>query len=113
MLVLTALTSLAMLGVPAEAAPAHAAAAVAPAAHTQLARFGGGFRARRPIGRGFGSRPRRGHSIFRSLLRGLIIGYLLHLLFTTPGGLIVLAFMILGGLLLVSRLRRRRAYYRY
>jgi F0F1-type ATP synthase assembly protein I len=43
-------------------------------------------------------------------LRGLIIGYLLHLLFTTPGGLIVLVLMVLGVLLLLSRLRRGRAY---
>jgi Flp pilus assembly protein TadB len=85
------------------------------ATHTQLARFGGfggrGFGAR---GRGFGSRsrgfrPHRGRSIFRSIVRALAIGYLLHLLFTTPGGLLVLVLMILGVVLLMSRFRRRRA----
>lgn len=109
MLALTLGATLALSGAPAATAQTRTRTAVAPAVHTQLARFGG-FRAGRPLGRGFGYRPRRGHSIFRSLLRGLIIGYLLHLLFTTPGGLIVLALMVLGVLLLVSRVRRGRAY---
>jgi hypothetical protein len=69
-------------------------------------RGGRGFGSR---GRGFG-RPHRGRGLFRSILRALAIGYLLHLLFTTPGGLMVLGLMILGVLLLMSRLRRRRAY---
>jgi F0F1-type ATP synthase assembly protein I len=41
-------------------------------------------------------------------VRAIAIGYLLHLLFTTPGGLIVLLFLIAGFALLISRFRRRR-----
>jgi hypothetical protein len=87
-------------------------------AHTQFARFGGGGFGRgtsrgfgtRPGSRGFGTRRSRGRGLFRSILRGLAIGYLLHLLFTTPGGLMVLVLMILAVFLLASRLRRRRVY---
>lgn len=89
------------------------------AAHTQLARFGGGGFGGRGFGnRGFGSRNRgfgsrrRGGGIFRSIIRALAIGYLLHLLFTTPGGLFVLVLMALAVVLLMSRFRRRR-YARY
>jgi hypothetical protein len=85
----------------------------APAAHTQFARFGGGgFRSRGFGSRGFGSRgfrPRPGRGIFRSILRALAIGYLLHLLFTTPGGLLVLVLMVLAVVMLMSRFRRRRS----
>jgi C4-dicarboxylate transporter len=42
-------------------------------------------------------------------VRALAIAYLLHLLFTTPGGLIVLLLMVVGFALLMSRFRRRRA----
>jgi Flp pilus assembly protein TadB len=88
--------------------------ASSPVTHPQFARLGGGF-GRGGFGarnRGFGRRgfrSHRGRSIFRSILRALAIGYLLHLLFTTPGGLLVLVLMILGVVLLMSRLRRRRA----
>jgi hypothetical protein len=85
-------------------------------AATSLARIGGfrspGFGSRnRGFGsrnRGFGSRRGRGGGIFRSIIRALALGYLLHLLFTTPGGLIVLLLMILAVALLMSRFRRRR-----
>ena len=96
----------------AQSGPSTAAPSVA---HTQLARFGGfGGRGFGTRGRGFGTRSRgfgrqRGRGIFRSILRALAIGYLLHLLFTTPGGLLVLLVMILGVVLLMSRFRRRRA----
>ena len=83
-------------------------------AHVQLARFGGGFRG---SSRGFGTRPRygnrygyrgrRGRGIFRSIIRALAIGYLFHLLFTTPGGNILLLFIIIGIVMLFMRLRRR------
>jgi hypothetical protein len=86
-------------------------------AHSQFARFGGGGAfsrgsrgfGTRPRSRGFGSRS-RGRGLFRNILRALAIGYLLHLLFTTPGGLLVLVLMILAVVLLMSRLRRRRVY---
>jgi hypothetical protein len=95
----------------AQSGPSAAAPSVA---HTQLARFGGfGGRGFGTRGRGFGTRSRgfgrqRGRGIFRSILRALAIGYLLHLLFTTPGGLLVLLVMILAVVLLMSRFRRRR-----
>ena len=85
-------------------------------AHMQLARFGGfGGRGFGTRGRGFGTRSRgfgrsRGRGIFRSIVRALAIGYLLHLLFTTPGGLLVLLMMILAVVLLASRFRRRRTF---
>jgi hypothetical protein len=89
--------------------------ASAATAHTQLARFGGfGGRSFGRSGRGLGGRGygygsrRRGPGIFHRIVRALAIGYLLHLLFTTPGGLMVLLFMILGVALLMSRFRRRR-----
>jgi hypothetical protein len=82
--------------------------------HTQPVRFGGfgrpSFGRSRGFGRGrygYGSR-RRGPGIFRRIVRAIAIGYLLHLLFTTPGGLIVLLFLIAGFALLISRFRRRR-----
>jgi hypothetical protein len=86
------------------------------AAHNTLARVGIGGFGSRGFGRnrGFGSRNRgfgrrgRGRGIFRSIIRALALGYLLHLLFTTPGGLFVLVLMIIGVMLLVSRFRRRR-----
>jgi hypothetical protein len=85
-----------------------------PGLHAQQVRFGGfgrsrGFGRSPGIGRGrYGYRSRRGPGIFRRIVRAIAIGYLLHLLFTTPGGLIVLVFMIAGFALLVSRFRRRR-----
>lgn len=90
-------------------------------AHVQLARFGGGSRG---FGRsrGFGSRNRgygygrnrgRGRGIFRSIIRALAVGYLLHLLFTTPGGNIVLLFLLAGIVMLFLRFRRRRTAFRY
>ena len=89
-------------------------------AHVQLARFGGGSRG---FGRsrGFGSRNRgyrygrrgRGRGIFRSIIRALAIGYVLHLLFTTPGGNIVLLFLLAGIVMLFLRFRRRRTAFRY
>jgi hypothetical protein len=94
-------------------APAVAGAHDAP---MQLARgFGRGFgrspggfgRTRRP----FGQRRTRGRGIFRRIVRALAIGYLLHLLFTTPGGLIVLVFMVLLVMLAMRRLRSRRFSY--
>lgn len=93
-------------------APAHAQGIALAGSHTSFARVGiGGFR--RPgfgsRGRGFGyRRPGRGRGIFRSIIRALAIGYLLHLLFTTPGGLLVLVLMIGAVLALMSRFRRRR-----
>jgi hypothetical protein len=95
------------------AAPGGGGAALA-ALHTQPVRFGGfgrpSFGRSRGFGRGrYGYRSRRrGPGIFRRIVRALAIGYLLHLLFTTPGGLIVLLFMIAGFALLISRFRRRR-----
>ena len=93
-----------------------AAPAAAPAVHTQLARFGGfgrpSFGRSRGFGRGYGYGPRRRSTgIFRRVLRAIAIGYLLHLLFTTPGGLIVLLMMILAVGFLMSRFRRRRLRY--
>jgi hypothetical protein len=96
------------------AQPAAAGSASAPGLHVQQVRFGGFGRASfgrsRGFGRGrygYGSR-RRGTGIFRRIVRAIAIGYLLHLLFTTPGGLVVLVLMIAGFALLVSRFRRRR-----
>jgi hypothetical protein len=117
----TLLACLALLAVapPAMAQPgtgSAGSAAAAPAVHTQFARFGFGGRGfarpSRGFGRGrYGNRSRgRGTSIFRSIVRALAIGYLLHLLFTTPGGLMVLLLMIVGFALLMSRFRRRRVF---
>ena len=98
----------------AHAAPASHSPAATLDAGTQLARIGGFGRSRgvggyRPRSRGYPYRGRnRGRGIFRSIIRALAIGYLLHLLFTTPGGLVVLMLMILGVVLLMSRFRRRR-----
>jgi hypothetical protein len=96
-------------------ATAATSSASAPTVHTQLARFGGfGGRSFGRSGRGFGGRGygygsrRRGPGIFHRIVRALAIGYLLHLLFTTPGGLMVLLLMVLGIALLMSRFRRRR-----
>ena len=104
-----------LLAAPAALAqPAPAGSAATPGLHVQNVRFGGfgrpSFGRSRGFGRGrygYGSR-RRGTGIFRRIVRAIAIGYLLHLLFTTPGGLIVLLFMIAGFVLLVSRFRRRR-----
>jgi hypothetical protein len=110
---LIACLALLMVAPPSLAQPAAAGGAGAAAVHTQQVRFGGFGRSRgfgrpsRGFGRGYGSR-RRGTGIFRRIVRAIAIGYLLHLLFTTPGGLIVLLFMIFGFALLVSRFRRRR-----
>jgi hypothetical protein len=102
--------------------PAAAAQASTPAiagAHDggsmQMARFGSsrGFgRSNRGFGR---SRPyygrRRGTGIFRRIVRALAIGYLLHLLFTTPGGLIVLVLLVVLVMFAMRRLRTRRYSY--
>ena len=73
---------------------------------------GRGFGRSSPYGRGYGSRYRyhRRHSFLRRILHGLAIGYLLHLLFATPGGNLVL--LLLLGLIAwaVMRLRGRRRY---
>ena len=105
-----------MLAPPAMASSSGAGSHAATAdAHVQLARFGGGSRG---FGsRGFGSRPRygnryrrnRGGGIFRSIIRALAIGYVLHLLFTTPGGNFLLLFIVIGLVFLVMRFRRRTA----
>ena len=96
--------------------PAPASAATHDGAAMQQVRFGSS----RGFGRspGFGrsrSRPfnqrRRGTGIFRRIIRALAIGYLLHLLFTTPGGLIVLVFLIGLVMLAMRRLRTRRYSY--
>jgi hypothetical protein len=97
-------------------APAAVYAAPQPgdgAAHVQNVRFG----ARGFGGRGFGrSRPfparrYRSHGIARRIIRALAIGYLLHLLFTTPGGLIVLVLIVVLIMLAVRRMRTRRYGY--
>jgi hypothetical protein len=106
---------------PAFAQPAGGLTSGPTLAQTQFARIGGfrspGFGSRnRGFGsrnRGFGSRRGRGGGIFRSIIRALALGYLLHLLFTTPGGLVVLMLMILAVALLMSRFRRRRRVLRY
>ena len=109
----------AVVAVPAGAAPAPAAAAHAPALASAAAVppvLARGFGSSRGFGsrsfgsrnRGFGGRRSRGHGIFRRILRGIAIGYLLHLLFTTPGGLIVLLMIIVLITLAVRRLRRPR-----
>jgi F0F1-type ATP synthase assembly protein I len=41
----------------------------------------------------------------------LAIGYLLHLLFTTPGGLIVLVLIVALLMLAIRRMRTRRLGY--
>jgi hypothetical protein len=101
-------------------APAAAHAAAQPgdgAAHVQNVRSGArGFGGRGFGGRGFGrsrpfsSRRYRSHGIFRRIIRALAIGYLLHLLFTTPGGLIVLV-LIVVLIMLARRMRTRRYGY--
>jgi hypothetical protein len=115
--ILLSCAALLTIAPPALAAPGHGA--VLTGAHGTLARVGiGGFRGRGfgSRNRGFGSRTRsrgRGRSIFRSIIRALALGYLLHLLFTTPGGLLVLVLMIGAVLLLMSRFRRRRRLVRW
>lgn len=106
--------ALLMLAPPALAQSGGGHSATVDAANVQLARIGGGFRGG---SRGFGGRPRygsrgyrgrgRGRGIFRSIIRALAIGYLLHLLFTTPGGNIMLLLLIGGMIFLFMRLRRR------
>jgi hypothetical protein len=105
-------------------AAAHASTPAPAGAHDgasiQMARFGSsrGFGRSPGFGRnrGFGrSRPyygrRRGTGIFRRIIRALAIGYLLHLLFTTPGGLIVLVLLVVLVMLAVRRMRPRRYGY--
>jgi hypothetical protein len=98
---------------PAALAQSGGSAVATQTVHTQLARFGGlggrGFGRSHGFGRSRGFGSRRGHGIFRSIVRALALGYLLHLLFTTPGGLFVLVLMFLAVLLLMSRVRRRRS----
>jgi hypothetical protein len=53
----------------------------------------------------------RSHGILRRIVRALAIGYLLHLLFTTPGGLIVLVLIVVLLMLAVRRIRTRRFGY--
>ena len=80
----------------------------------QMARFGStrGFgRPRSGFGRPRGFAPRRRHGILRRIVRALAIGYLLHLLFTTPGGLIVLVLMVVLFMALMRRMRTRRFSY--
>jgi hypothetical protein len=112
------LTALFSAGALAFALPAAAPAGPAPAkaSVTTVARagFGGGARG---FGRspGFGSRYRgyrrpRSRGIFRRILRAIAIGYLLHLLFTTPGGLIVLLLLIVLIALAMRRMRRTLRY---
>jgi hypothetical protein len=82
-------------------------------ATTQMARFGSrGFGRPRGFGRSrpFGQR-NRGRGIFRRILHAIALGYLLHLLFTTPGGLIVLLLIVVLVMLAVRRLRTRRFGY--
>jgi hypothetical protein len=98
-------------GAPGALAVAHGSAAVS----TPPVAFRGFSRPRGFGSRGFGRRPygyrgRRSHGILRRIIRAIAIGYLLHLLFTTPGGLLVLVMMIALVMALFRR-RRRRAYY--
>jgi len=110
---LSACLVLLMAAPPALAGASTAGSASGPGLHVQQVRFGGfgrggGFgRPSRGFGRGYAPH-RRGTGIFRRIVRAIAIGYLLHLLFTTPGGLIVLLLMIACFALLVSRFRRRR-----
>jgi hypothetical protein len=108
-----ALCALAAL-VPAVAQAAPAAPVRAQDGHMSLARFGSGRGIGRSRGFGrsrrFGTR-RRSHHVLRRIVRALAIGYLLHLLFTTPGGLIVLIFMVVLFMLAVRRIRTRRFGY--
>jgi cobalamin synthase len=74
----------------------------------QMAKFGSS--------RGFGRSSRgfgrsRSHGILRRVVRALAIGYLLHLLFTTPGGLIVLVLLVLLVVFAMRRMRSRRFGY--
>lgn len=111
--------TLATLGLPVAAASAYGGSAVvahgSPAVSTQPVSFRG-FGRSRGFGspRGFGRRPYgyrgRRHGIIGRIIRAIAIGYLLHLLFTTPGGLLVLVMMIALVMMLFRR-RRRRAYY--
>lgn len=109
----------------AAAAPAGGPQAAVSAPHTELARlsFGGrgysggsrgffGGRSRGFFGgrRGFFGGRSRGRGFFRRVLHALALGYLLHLLFTTPGGLLVLLLMVGLVVWLMSRLRRRRTF---
>jgi hypothetical protein len=107
---LLACLALMMVAAPAMAQPP-AGGAAGPAVHTQLVRFGGfgrpSFGRSRGFGRGYAPR-RRGTGLIHRIVRAIAIGYLLHLLFTTPGGLMVLLVMIVAFALLMSRFRRRR-----
>jgi hypothetical protein len=101
--------------VPAAAAaqsPAPAAAG-AQGGSIQMAKFGSsrgfGSRGFGRSSRGFGRS--RSHGIFRRVLRAIAIGYLLHLLFTTPGGLIVLVLLVLLVMFAMRRMRGRRLRY--
>jgi hypothetical protein len=57
------------------------------------------------------SRRSRGHGFLRRIVRAIAIGYLLHLLFTTPGGLIVLVLLVVLVMLAMRRMRSRRFRY--
>jgi hypothetical protein len=119
---LTALLLLVVLAAGSVAASAPALGASAPAAaggHESLARLGGfggrGFGRAPSFGnRGFGSRGfgrrTRGRSFFRRILHALAIAYLLHLLFTTPGGLFFMVIVIGLIAFAVGRRRRRLRY---
>ncbi len=89
----------------------------------QLARFGGGFRLG---GGGLGARPRttlfggrtsrsvgRSRGILRRIGRALAFAAILHFLFAGSHGLgfLFLLVLIVGLVVLISRGRRRRAYY--
>jgi hypothetical protein len=97
------------------------AATPPPAPAVQLARFGGGFHLG---GRGLASRPRttlfgrrttstRSRGILRRIGRALAFAAILHFLFAGSHGLgfLFLLVLIVGLVVLVSRGRRRRAYY--
>jgi hypothetical protein len=115
LLVLAALSAMAAAS-PATAATTHFSPAAQPAlaaAHRApvFVRLGGGFHFGRSRSYGYGYNSRRRHSLLHRAFKTAIWLYVLHLFFT-HGGLSILLWIVLIGLVL-SLVRRPRRRYTY
>lgn len=107
---LTALVTLAVLGLTPSAAPR-----VAAPAGLQLVRgfhFGGGGFGSRPVPRFTRRPPSRARTILRHVARAAAFAAFFHFLFAGSHGLgfLFLLILVVGLVVLVSRARRRRSY---
>ncbi len=87
-------------------------AAASPSAHSTLVAFHSG--GRRSFGGAgfFGNRRRSSHHVLRHVAHALAFAYVLHLLFS-HGGISILLWLIVIGLVLHLLHRRRRTRYSY